>query len=68
MKKFNINEDKVFLEFLDKNIVSKNGTYNYLAKYIYKIFINSSIKLDKTKLSRKQKNQYFLELYIFLII
>ena len=66
MKKFNINEDKVFLEFLDKNIVSKNGTYNYLAKYIYKIFINSSVKLDKTKLSRKQKKSIFFRALYFL--
>ena len=65
-KKFNVNEDKVFLEFLEKNILAKNGTYEYLSKYMYKIFINSSIDLDKNKLSEKQKRSIFFRALYFI--
>jgi len=65
-KKFNVNEDKVFLEFLEKNILTKNGSYEYLAKYMYKIFIDSSIKLDKNKLSTKQQKSIFFRSLYFI--
>ncbi len=66
MKKFNVHEDKIFLEFLEKNIVSKKGTYEYLSKYMYKIFIDTSIKLDKNKLSIKQKKSIFFRALYFI--
>ena len=65
-KKFNINEDKVFLEFLEKNILAKNGAYEYLAQYMYQIFIDTSIKLNKTKLSVKQKKSIFFRGLYFI--
>jgi tetratricopeptide (TPR) repeat protein len=65
-KKFNVNEDRVFLEFLEKNILSNKGTYNYLAKYMYKVFINSSIKLDNKDLSNKQKKSIFFRALHFI--
>jgi len=65
-KKFNVLEDKVFLEFLEKNIIANNGTYEYLSKYMYKLFIDSSIKLDKNKLSIKQKKSIFFRALYFI--
>jgi len=65
-KKFNVNEDKVFLEFLEKNILSNNGTYEYFAKYLYKIFIDTSIEIDKNKLSLKQKRSIFFRALYFV--
>jgi len=65
-KKFNVNEDKVFLEFLEKNIMSTNGTYEYLSKYMYKVFINSAIELDKNKLSLRQKKSIFFRALYFI--
>ncbi|MDC0932362.1 hypothetical protein OAR97_00810 [Arcobacteraceae bacterium] len=65
-KKFNVNEDKVFLEFLEKNILSKKGSYDYLAKYLYKIFVNSSIKLENKNLSNKQKKSIFFRALYFI--
>ena len=65
-KKFNVLEDKVFLEFLEKNIIANNGTYEYLSKYMYKLFVDSSIKLDKNKLSTKQKKSIFFRALYFI--
>jgi len=65
-KKFNINEDPVFLEFLEKNILAKNGTYEYLATYMYKIFIDSTRKLDNTKISLAQKKSIFFRALHFI--
>lgn len=65
-KKFNVHEDKVFLEFLEKNILENNGTYEYLSKYMYKVFIDTSLKLDKNKLSRKQKKSIFFRALYFI--
>jgi len=65
-KKFNVNEDKVFLEFLEKNIMSTNGTYEYLSKYMYKVFVNSAIELDKNKLSLRQKKSIFFRALYFI--
>ncbi|MGB5867551.1 MAG: hypothetical protein WBG69_06745 [Arcobacteraceae bacterium] len=65
-KKFNINEDKVFMEFLTKNIMSKTGTFTYLSQYMYKLFIDSSIELDKTKLTNKDKKSIFFRGLYFI--
>jgi hypothetical protein len=65
-KKFNINEDKVFMEFLTKNIMAKNGTFTYLAQYMYEIFIDSSINLDRNKLTYKQKKSIFFRGLYFI--
>ncbi|PIF04102.1 MAG: hypothetical protein CSA86_03135 [Arcobacter sp.] len=65
-KKFNVNEDKVFLEFLEKNILSNNGTYEYFGKYLYKIFLNTSLKIDKNKLSIKQEKSIFFRALYFI--
>jgi len=66
LKKLNIPKDKVYEEFLVKNILSDNGSYNYVAQYLYKIFEDSSHKLDKTKLSHKQKKSIFFRALYFL--
>ncbi|MGB3749970.1 MAG: hypothetical protein WA945_00215 [Arcobacteraceae bacterium] len=65
-KKFNVSEDKVFLEFLEKNILAKSGSYEYLATYMYKIFIDSTRKLDNTKLSLSQKKSIFFRALHFI--
>ena len=65
-KKFNLNEDKVFLEFLEKNILSKKGTYDYLSKYMYKVFINNSIDLESKNLTNKQKKSIFFRALYFI--
>jgi len=65
-KKLNLNEDKVFLEFLEKNILSKKGSYDYLAKYMYKVFINSSIKLENKNITNKQKKSIFFRALYFI--
>lgn len=65
-KKLNITIDKVYEEFLVKNILSKNGSYNYFAKYLYKLFEDPSIELDKNNLSVKQKKSIFFRSLYFL--
>jgi len=65
-KKFNVSEDKVFMEFLTKNIMAKNGTFTYLAQYMYQIFIDSSIKLDENKLTMKDKKSIFFRALYFI--
>lgn len=53
-------------KLLIDNIVSNSGTYRYLAKYLYKSFIDSSVKLDKRYLSNKRKKSiFFRALYFF---
>jgi len=65
-KKFNLNEDKVFLELLQKNVLSKNGQYEYLSKYLYKVFLDPLVSLDKNKLSIKQKKSIFFRALYFI--
>jgi len=65
-KKFNITEDKVFMEFLVKNILAKTGMYNYFAQYIYQIFVDSSLVLDPNKLTNKQKKSIFFRALYFI--
>jgi len=65
-KKFNITEDKFFMDFLTKNIMSKNGTYEYIAQYTYKLFIDSSIELNVTKLTAKEKKSIFFRALYFI--
>lgn len=66
IKKLNLIEDKVFKEFLVKNIVSNSGTYKYLGAYIYKIFEDPSVKLQKQNLTNKQKKSIFFRALYFL--
>jgi len=66
MQKLNINEDKVFKEFLIKNVSSNSGTYRYLGAYVYKIFADPSVKLNKNDLSNKQKKSIFFRALYFL--
>jgi|GEM_PF-631138 len=65
-KKLNIVTDKVFDEILLNNILSDKGSFNYLAKYIYKIFQNPEIVLDEKTLSYKQKKSIFFRALYFL--
>jgi len=65
-KKFNINEDKVFMEFLTKNIMAVEGSFSYLAQYMYKIFIDSSMKLDPSNLTTKDKKSIFFRGLYFI--
>ena len=65
-KKLNIFVDKVYKEFLIKNIVSKSGSYSYIAQYLYKIFEDPSMKLDKKSLTFKQKKSIFFRALYFL--
>ncbi|MEA2016943.1 MAG: hypothetical protein U9N59_00725 [Campylobacterota bacterium] len=66
IKRLNIFVDKVYKEFLVKNIMSKNGSYNYISKYLYKIFEDSSTKLDKKRLTVSQKKSIFFRALYFL--
>jgi len=65
-KKLSLNEDKVFWEILLNNILSKKGSFNYLSKYIYKIFENSEILLDEKTLTYKQKKSIFFRALYFI--
>jgi len=65
-KKLHITSNKMFDDLLRKNILSNSGSYNYLAKYIYKIFENPSIGLEKEKLTFKQKKSIFFRALLFL--
>ncbi len=66
IKKLNIFVDKVFKEFLVKNIMSKKGSYSYISQYLYKIFEDSSIDLDKKSLTSVQKKSIFFRALYFL--
>ncbi len=65
-KKLHITTNKMFNDFLLRNILSNDGSYNYLAKYIYKIFEDPDTTLDKTKLTYKQKKSIFFRALLFL--
>jgi len=65
-KKLTLNEDKVFWKILLQNIQTKKGSFNYLAKYIYKIFENPQQVLDETTLSVKEKKSIFFRALYFL--
>lgn len=65
-KRLNKKIDKTEKEFMVKNILSKKGTYKYLAKYLYKIFENPSIKLDSKNLTTIQKKSIFFRALYFL--
>ena len=58
-KRLKIKIDKKDKEIMTKNLVSKKGTFKYLAQYLYKIFENPSMKLDKTSLSLQDKKSIF---------
>ena len=66
INKQNIFIDKVYKEFLVKNIVSKRGSYSYISQYLYKIFADGSVSLDKKRLTIKQKKSIFFRALYFL--
>lgn len=66
MKKLNIFVNKVYKEFLVKNIISKYGSYNYISQYLYKIFEDNSIKLNKKSLTIREKKSIFFRALYFL--
>jgi hypothetical protein len=65
-KKFNVKLDKVYKEFLIKNILSNKGDYQYLGKYLYKVFEEPSMKIDKNLLTSKQKKSIFFRALYFI--
>ncbi len=65
-KRLNNKINKIEKEFLVKNILSSKGSYGYLGKYMYKIFENPQVALDKTKLSNNQKMSIFFRALYFL--
>ena len=65
-KKMNFTINKTEKEFMVSNILSKNGSYKYLAKYLYKIFEHPSIKLNKKDLTTIQKKSIFFRALYFL--
>jgi hypothetical protein len=65
-KKLSLNEDKVFWEILVNNLLSDKGSFNYVAKYIYKIFENPEVVLDEKTLSYKQKKSIFFRALYFI--
>ncbi|MEA3497775.1 MAG: hypothetical protein U9R16_01830 [Campylobacterota bacterium] len=65
-KKINLTINKTQKEFMVKNILSKNGSFRYLAKYLYKIFENPSLKLDIKDLTNIQKRSIFFRAIYFL--
>jgi hypothetical protein len=65
-KKLNIFTDKVFKKILIENIKSFKGSYGYIAQYLYKIFEDPSLELDKKSLTSKQKESIFFRALYFL--
>ena len=65
-KKLDLKIDKIQKKFMVKNIMSKKGSYRYLAKYLYKLFEDSSIKLNPKLLTFKQKKSIFFRALYFL--
>ena len=65
-KKLGLKIDKIQKNFLTKDIMSKKGSYRYLAKYLYKLFEDSSIELNPKLLTFKQKKSIFFRALYFL--
>lgn len=65
-KKLSVNEDKVFWDILVNNILSDKGSFEYIAKFIYKIFENPEIVLDEKTLSYKEKKSIFFRALYFI--
>ena len=65
-KKLGLKIDKIQKNFIVKDIMSKKGSYRYLAKYLYKLFEDSSIKLNPDLLTHKQKKSIFFRALYFL--
>ncbi|MEA3288569.1 MAG: hypothetical protein U9Q04_00195 [Campylobacterota bacterium] len=57
---------KIEKEFIEQNLNSKKGSYNYLAKYVYKIIFENSLKLDPLTLTQTQKESIFFRALYFL--
>ena len=65
-KKLGIKMDKAQKDFMIKDIMSKKGSYRFLAKYLYKLFEDSSIELNPKLLTLKQKKSIFFRALYFL--
>jgi len=65
-KKFNTSENKIFLDILTSNILSKKGSFVYLAQYLYKVLEDPQMKLDKKYLTYTQKKSIFFRALYFL--
>ena len=65
-KKMNYTINKTQKEFMVSNIMSKKGSYKYLAKYLYKLFENPTLKLDIKDLTTQQKKSIFFRALYFL--
>lgn len=65
-KKLNFTINKTEKEFMVSNISSKKGTYKYLAKYLYKLFEDPTLKLDAKDLTNAQKKSIFFRALYFL--
>ncbi len=65
-KKMNYTINKTEKDFMVKNVLSKNGSFKYLAKYLYKIFEDPSVKLDVKNLTTVQKKSIFFRALYFL--
>jgi len=58
-KRLKLKLNKKDKEIMTKNLISKKGSFVYLGKYLYKIFKNPTMKLDKTTLSLQDKKSIF---------
>ncbi|MBD3841577.1 MAG: hypothetical protein IE909_06770, partial [Campylobacterales bacterium] len=65
-QKLHLKLDKIEKEFLEKSITSANGTYKYVAQYIYKIFVNSAFDTKSNMATEKQKTTIFVRSLEFL--
>jgi hypothetical protein len=64
--KADIKIDKKVKTQMLENLLSKNGSYKYLAKNIYKIIFDENYTLDKKLLTSKTKNSTFYRFLKFL--
>jgi len=63
-KRVNIKINKIVKEKLTKNLLAKNGLYNYFSKFIYKIiFDDKLIPKQKTLLYKYKKSIFYRALY-----
>jgi hypothetical protein len=66
LKKLNIVENKDFNDRLIDNILSNEGEFIYLGKYMYKIFEDPGTELNKKNLTYKEERSIFFRALYFL--
>lgn len=66
LKKLNTVESTDFNDRLIQNILSDEGEFVYIGKYIYKIFEDPGTELNKKKLSYKEERSIFFRALYFL--